>query len=507
MTTGLEQKTGVVLMKGEGLSKSFPGVRALHEFSIELRQGEVLALVGENGAGKSTLCNIVGGVFAPDSGTIAFAGNPVKIRSPQQAQEMGIAYVHQENSLLPHLTVAENIMLGHEPNRRGVLDQRGIVDAAARVLSGIYPSIDVQSMAFTLSPAETQMVEIAKALSRKPKVLILDEPTSSLSSIEVDHLMALLSTFTDEGIAVVFISHRLDEVFRAADRIMVMKDGELVGVKDVDDITRDQLITMMVGREMTHTFPPRLAEAPGEVALKLAGATVPGKVFGVDLQIRAKEIVGLGGLEGQGQRELVRALFGVERFTSGRMSVLGREGFPKSPSDAIKSRLAFISDDRKVDGLALPLSVSQNMILADLKRFTRFGLIDLGKERTEVGSFIVNLGIKTPTQSQKAKNLSGGNQQKVIFGKWLMTGPKVFVLHEPTRGIDVQTKMDIYRLLRDLANAGAAVLVLTSDMLELIGLSDRIYIMYEGKMVGSMPGAEASEEKLMLLSSGGGEVA
>lgn len=504
MTTGSLTEKGAVVLKAEGLCKSFPGVRALHNLSIDLRQGEVLALVGENGAGKSTLCNILGGVFTPDSGTVSFGDQVIKVRSPQQAQEMGIACVHQENSLIPYLSIAENIVLGHEPGRNGILDQRAMVTAAARVLSGIYPGIDVNSMAYSLSPAEVQMVEIAKALSRDPKILILDEPTSSLSSTEVDHLMSLLDDFANKGIAIIFISHRLDEVFRAADRIMVMKDGELVGIKDAQDMTRDQLITMMVGREMTHTFPPRPEGPSGEVALEISDATVPGRVFGVDLQLRCGEIVGLGGLEGQGQRQLVRAIFGVEHFTSGKMKVFGREGFPKSPSDAIKSRIAFISDDRKADGLALPLSVSQNMVLADLKKFSRYGIVDLGKERAEVGRLIDDLGIKTPSQAQKTQNLSGGNQQKVIFGKWLMTGPKVFVLHEPTRGIDVQTKMDIYRLLRDLANAGAAVLMLTSDMLELIGLSDHIYIMYEGRMVGSMPGAEATEEKLMLLSSGGG---
>ncbi len=493
-----------VIFRAEGLSKSFPGVRALRNLNVELRQGEVLALVGENGAGKSTFCNILGGVFDPDSGSMVLGGSTVRIRNPQHAQQLGIAYAHQENSLIPYLSVAENILLGHEPHRRGILDQRKIASEAAQVLSPIYKGIHVNSMAFTLSPAEIQMVEIAKALSRRPKILILDEPTSSLSSTEVDHLLSLVRDLKEKGIGIIFISHRLDEVFRVADRIMVMKDGESVGVVDAEDVTRDQLITMMVGRETTHTYPPRLAESPGDVALELSGATIPGKVFDIDLKVSDGEIVGLGGLEGQGQRELVRAIFGAERFTSGTMKVRGREGFPRSPADAIKSGIAFISDDRKADGLALPMSVAQNMSLAALGRFTRYGFINARRERAAVGHFIARLGIRTPSQSQKVKNLSGGNQQKVIFGKWLLTEPRVFVLHEPTRGIDVQTKMDIYVLLRELANAGAAVLVLTSDMLELIGLSDRIYIMYEGRMAGSMLGAEATEESLMLLSSGGG---
>ncbi len=502
--TALAQKGRGVLFQAKGLSKSFPGVRALHNLDVKLQEGEVLALVGENGAGKSTLCNILGGVFQSDGGTMYLEGNPVEFGSPQEAQESGIAYAHQENSLIPYLTVAENILLGHEPHLGFLLNQRKIVLEAARVLAPIYSGIDANSMAFTLSPAEIQMVEIAKALSRDPKILILDEPTSSLSSTEVDHLLALVRDLKKEGIGIVFISHRLDEVFRIADRIMVMKDGESVGTKDVGDVTREQLVTMMVGREISHAYPPRHTGEPGDSALELSGVSVPGKVFDVDLLVRSGEIVGLGGLEGQGQRELVRAIFGAEKFVSGTMKVRGREGFPRSPSDAIKTGIAFVSDDRKQDGLALPLSVAHNMILASLQAFTKAGFIDTRKERASVGRLVQRLGIRTPSQSQKIKNLSGGNQQKVVFGKWLLTEPKVFVLHEPTRGIDVQTKMDIYRLLRELANAGAAVLVLTGDMLELIGLSDRIYIMYEGRMVGSLPGAEATEEKLMLLSSGGG---
>lgn len=507
MSGGVVNDDCAVVLKVEGLSKSFPGVRALHDLSMELRRGEILALVGENGAGKSTFCNILGGVFEEDKGSLVIDGSAVKIRDPQHAQELGIAYVHQETSLIPYLSVAENILLGHEPSRVGVLDQRKIASEAARILSRIYEGIDVNSMTFTLSPAEVQMVEIAKALSRQPKVLILDEPTSSLSTTEVDRLLSLVKDLAKKGIGIIFISHRLDEVFSVADRILVLKDGESVGTRNARDITRDQLITMMVGREMTHAYPPRLAGPPGEVALELSGVTVPGKVFDVDLEVRSGEIVGLGGLEGQGQRVLVRAIFGAERFSSGKMRVYGREGFPRSPSDAIKAGIAFISDDRKADGLALPLSVSQNMILAALGRFTRYGFVNSALERAEVGRLIERLGIKTPSQSQKVRNLSGGNQQKVIFGKWLLTEPRVFVLHEPTRGIDVQTKMDIYVLLRELANAGAAILVLTSDMLELIGLSDRIYVMYEGRIVGSVPGPEATEERLMLLSSGGGEEA
>ena len=495
---------GEIVLETRQLVKSFPGVKALKGVNIACRSGEVLALVGENGAGKSTLCNIIGGVLQPDSGQILWGGTVVRIRDPQHARKLGIAFVHQEESLLPFLTVGENIFLGHEDAKVGVIDVRGIHERARELLSQIAEDIDPYSMVFRLSPAQKQMVEIAKSWSYQPRLLILDEPTSSLSSAKVGHLMEMLRVFKARGIAIIFISHRLDEVFMVADRITVMKDGEVVGTRLAADITRDELIRMMVGREMTATFPPRRERPCGEPVLELRGASIEGVVRGVDLTVHAGEIVGLGGLEGQGQRELVRAIFGDLRLTAGDMRVMGERCFPRSPSEAIAMGIAFVSDDRKQDGLVLPLSVSHNMTLVDLDEFNRFGIMDLNKERIQVERYVRQLAIRIASLSQQVRTLSGGNQQKVVFGKWLMRNAKVLVLHEPTRGIDVQTKMDIYRLLRELAEKGAGILMLTSDMLELIGLCDRIYVMYEGRMAGEIPGSEATEERLMFLSSGGG---
>jgi len=493
--------SGEILLEGKGLSKQFPGVRALHKVDVQCRRGRVLALVGENGAGKSTLCNLLGGILQPDGGQILVEGRPVRIRSPQHARSLGIGFVHQELSLFPQLTVGENIMLGHEPRRRGLISQKELHARAAEILRQISSEIDVDEMTYRLPPARLQMVEIAKAWSRHPSVLILDEPTSSLSSAEVEMLFGMLSRFKEAGTSIIFISHRLDEVFRVADDIMVMKDGEVVAVRPAGELTRDDLIRLMVGRQMTQAFPPRPDREPGQPLLDLRNISVRGRVFGVDMVVRAGEIVGLGGLDGQGQRELVRAVFGLVPFT-GEMEVLGKRVHPRSPAEAIRAGIAFIPDDRKGEGLVLPLSVAHNMVLSILGSITRLGIVNRREEEERVERYRKALGVNAPSMDARVRTLSGGNQQKVVFAKWLMTEPRVLVMHEPTRGIDVETKMQIYELVRDLANKGHAVLLLSSDMLELLGLCDRIYVMYEGRLAGELPGAEATEEKLMALSSG-----
>jgi ABC-type sugar transport system ATPase subunit len=498
-----EDNGNEILLAGKGLSKAFPGVKALSSVNITCRKGRVLALVGENGAGKSTLCNILGGVFQPDSGQVLIEGKPVVIRDPYHAQNLGIAFVHQENSLLPYLTVGENILLGHEPGTYGFLDNRRLAAAAAAILREINVGLSVDAMVFSLSPAQMQMVEIAKAWSHQPKLLILDEPTSSLSSAEVAHLMQMLTRFREKGTSIIFISHRLDEIFQIADDAMVLKDGQTVGSRPVAEIDKDELIRMMVGREMTQAFPARPATCAAQPLLELKGVTLPGRADKIDITVNAGQIVGIGGLEGQGQRELIRGLFGITGLEDGEIIVNGRTTTPKSPSHAIALGLAYVSDDRKMDGLVLPLSVKENMTLARLQQFSKYHLLDNAKETSVVERFVRQLSIKVSSINQKIRTLSGGNQQKVILGKWLLTEPKVFLLHEPTRGIDMETKMDIYRLLRELANQGAGVLLLTGDMLELIGLADLIYVMYEGRIVGNVNGPEATEEHLMYLSSGG----
>ncbi len=491
-----------VILVGEGLTKRYPGVTALDDVPIECRAGEVLALVGENGAGKSTLVAVLTGVTGPDAGSLRRQGRALLLRDPLHARSEGICAVYQELSLLPALTVGENVLLGREPrNRLGLLDDRRLHAEANELLGRLGSDIDPYRLVGSLLPARRQLVEIAKALASEPKLLILDEPTSSLSKEEAARLLALVADLRRQRLSILFISHRLDEVLEVADRIMVLKDGRHVATEDRARLTRDDVVSLMVGREMDQVFPERAA-ATGPAALELRGATVRGRFTDVDLVVHAGEIVGLGGLEGQGQRSLVRALFGVMPLDEGTLSVRGRPVRLGKPADAVARGLAFIPDDRKQEGLVLPLGVDRNIVLAALRHISRGGLLRTAAEASVVAERIAQLGIRTPTPSQSVAQLSGGNQQKVVLAKWLETEAEVLILHDPTRGIDVETKMEIYALLRRLASQGKAVLILTGDMLELIGLSDRIYVMYEGRITGEIAGAEASEERLMRLSSG-----
>jgi len=491
-----------VILVGAALTKHYPGVTALSRVPIECRANEVLALVGENGAGKSTLVGILTGVIRPDTGSLQLQGQALSLGSPHHARREGICAVYQELSLLPALTVGENIYLGREPRTRfGFIDGKRLHATAAEVLERLGTKLDPYRLVESLSPAERQLVEIAKALATEPKLLILDEPTSSLSNEEAGRLLTLVEELKNQGLSILFISHRLDEVLRISDRIMVLKDGEHVATEDRAELTRDALVSLMVGRQMDQVFPER-ATTVGEPLLELEGASSRGQFIGVDLVVRAGEIIGLGGLEGQGQRGLVRALFGVLPFDEGELRIHGKPARLGKPANAIARGLAFIPDDRKLEGLVLPLGVDRNLVLAALKHISRGGLLKLSKEATVVAGRIAQLAIKTPTPSQPVSQLSGGNQQKVVLAKWLETNPDVLILHEPTRGIDVETKMEIYALLRELAAEGKGVLILTGDMLELIGLTDRIYVMYEGRITGEIRGAEASEERLMQLSSG-----
>jgi ABC-type sugar transport system ATPase subunit len=492
----------VAVVEGVELVRTFPGVRAMNGVNISCSPGRILALVGENGAGKTTLCNVLGGVIRPESGQIFVSGSAVSVRNPKHARLLGIGFVHQETTLLPQLTVGENIMLDREPTRFGLIRQRRLHAQAERVLRQITDQIDVDEMTYRLPPSSLQMVEIAKACSCEPRLLILDEPTSSLSTMEAERLFAMLRALRAHETSVLFISHRLDEVFAVADDVMVMKDGEVVAMRAAGELSRDEVIGLMVGRKMTQAFPPRGPATPGPAALELRGIDIRGRVRDVSLSIGPGEIVGLGGLNGQGQRDLVRALFGMVPIDRGEIRVADHPQKLRSPAEAMAAGIAFVSDDRKGEGLVPAMSVGDNIALSSLAEISRLGIIDRNHERTRVEQFVTSLDIHVTSLDQKVRTLSGGNQQKVVFAKWLMTEPRVLVLDEPTRGIDVETKVQIYALLRRLADQGHAVLLLSSDMLELIGCSDRIYVMYEGRLVGSVPGAEATEERLMQLSSG-----
>jgi ribose transport system ATP-binding protein len=497
----MDQENRIVL-EGKHLSKQFYGNTVLQDVSIRCRRNNVLALVGENGAGKTTLMNIISGGLQPDGGTIILDGKTTVLKNSHVARSLGISFVHQELSLFEALTVGENIMLGFEPVKCGMIDEKALHQKAGEILAVLDYDIDVSRMVEDLSPAEKQIVEIAKAWVTRPRILILDEPTSSLNRAESDKLFRFVRHVRDTGGSVILITHRMDEIFGVCDEANVLRDGIMTAREPVKNLTRDMLIGKMVGREVTNAFPPRCGVLSSEAALELKDAGIENLLHHINLKIPAGSVAGIGGLEGQGQRHLVRALFGILPFTSGEYAVKGRRVRIKNPAQAMRFGLGFVPDDRKADGLALPLSVQENMTLLVLRRLSRIGMVSEKQARQTAGAVSGKLNIKFDSFHEPVLNLSGGNQQKVVFSKWIQADPEILLLHEPTRGVDVQSKLEIYTLIRNLTGRGISVLLVSSDMLELIGMSDTIYVMYEGRIVGSLAGNDATEEKLMTLSSG-----
>ena len=493
-----------VILEGKKLSKQFYGNTVLKEVDISCKAGTILALAGENGAGKSTLMNIICGNLQPDQGSIYYGGQKVNRLTPQKAKEFKIAFVHQELSLFPELSIGENVMLGQEPSGLfGLMNHRRLHERAAALMREIQYEIDVTKLVRELTLAEKQMVEIAKAWINHPKIMVLDEPTSSLSKAEVKHLFKMMQRLKEDGTSIVFISHRMDEIFQICDEAVVLKDGQLMKTEKTCQLTRDDLIKSMVGREITQTFPPRQSlGGPSRMILELENVSLDQKLHDIHLQIPAGQIIGIGGLEGQGQRELARGLFGIQPFSGGKIKLNGAAVTIRSPFEAIELGIGFIPDDRKLEGLILPLSIRENISLLTLGKISRRKMIQKEKEAAEIGQSMQRLAIKAASAEQEVHCLSGGNQQKVVFSKWLKMQPRLLILHEPTRGVDIQSKIEIYQLLRDLTRQGVSVLLISSDMLELIGLSDRIYVLYEGGITGGIDGAAASEEIIMTLSSG-----
>lgn len=489
-------------LKMSGITKQFPGVRALDGVDFMLRQGEVHAIVGENGAGKSTLMNMLGGTLTPDSGSIELDGRAVTIAGPGESLRLGIGFVHQESNLLGNLTVLENVFLAREIRKGGCLDRRAMRREILGVNERLGYRLDPDAVVGALPLAEQQCVEITRALLARPRILILDEPTAALDDSEVARLFGIVRKLRDEGVAVIYISHRLDEIFQLADRITVLKDGKLVGVREVEDITKDEVISMMVGRVLEDIYPRRDDIAPGETLLEVENLTVPGSVKGVSFQVKAGEIVGLGGLEGQGQRDAVRAIFGDVPFTEGRITANGLMLKSRGIRGRIRRGVAYVTHDRRGEGLILHESVRRNSALASLYRRSRAGFVKAGQERAAVEENVEKMQIKVSSIDQKASTLSGGNQQKVMLARWLMTQPRVLMIDEPTKGVDVGARMSVYRIIDQLTREGIAILMLTSDMMELIGLSDRVLVFYEGRITGELKRGEATEEKIMLAASG-----
>ena len=484
-----------MILEAREIVKTFPGVRALDRVSFDLRKGEVHALVGENGAGKSTLMHVLGGVYQPDSGRVLLDGHEVSFADPHSASLHGISVVFQELSLSDNLSIAENVFANRQPTRSAGLIDWGELHARTRdVLSLFDWDADPSTPLGELSAPKKQVVEILKALSRDPSVLILDEPTSSLTAHETEMLFRNIRRLREGGLSVIYISHHLSEVFELADRVTVLRDGKLVETCDIGDVTEDDLVRKMVGRELTDMYGRRTTPV-GDERFRVAGMT--------DLSVRSGEIVGIAGLAGAGRTELARAIIGCDGLYDGQVFLDGKQITIRSPEDAIANRIAYLSEDRKADGLFLDMAIRENCAAPRLREFAgRFGFMDDGAITERAEEYRREFGIATPDAWQKVGLLSGGNQQKVLLAMWIGIRPLVLIADEPTRGVDVGARSEIYRLLRGLAADGVAIILISSDLLEVVGLSDRVLVMRTGSIVAEFPREEATEEKIIACASG-----
>jgi len=479
------------------ISKSFSGVEVLHEVSFALRPGEVHALLGENGAGKSTLVKIVTGVHQPDKGEIFLNGEPVHFGDARESRQAGIAAIYQELSLFPDLDVAENIFAGRQPVTPGGRVNWGQLYAeAGKLLESLGVKLDLKQKARTLSIAQQQMVEIARAFSIHARILIMDEPTSSLTLHEVDELFGLVRRLRAEGTAIIFISHRLEEILALADRVTVLRDGSYVATHPTKEVTRYGLIRLMVGRTITDLFPKQDVTA-GEVVLKAENLTRPGSFYKVSFELRRGEILGLAGLVGSGRTNVARAIFGVEPPTAGRIQVEGREVKITSPQYAIELGLAYVPEDRQLHGLIPAMPLTSNISLPMLPHYAQMGWLRDTRERKSAYDAARQMEVRANNMWQLARELSGGNQQKVVLAKWLSTQPRILILDEPTRGIDVGTKAAVHALMSKLAAEGMAILMISSELPEILGMSDRVIVMREGRVTGTFSRAEATQEKII----------
>jgi ribose transport system ATP-binding protein len=491
------------LVSMEGIDKSFPGVRALKRARFELRAGEVHALMGENGAGKSTLMKILAGIYRPDAGEIRIDGAPVEVPSPRAAQELGIGIIHQELSLMPHLNAAQNILIGREPRRAGglLLDEAALNREAGKVLRGMGLDLDPRAPIEGMTIARQQMVEIAKALSNRSRVLIMDEPTAALTDAEIADLFAIIRQMRSEGAGIVYISHKMDELKEIADRVTVMRDGEYVGTVPAADTPVATVIAMMVGRTLSHepARAPDLSEAP--VALEVRSLTRGREIRDVSFSVRKGEILGFAGLMGAGRTEVARAIFGADPVDAGDIFVHGRTAIIRHPQDAVAAGIGYLSEDRKHFGLATGMDVRNNIALASLSRFASgIGWLDDAAIAETARTYVGKLAIRTPSERQEVRLLSGGNQQKVVVAKWLLRDCDILIFDEPTRGIDIGAKSEIYKLLNTLAAQGRAIIVISSELPEILHLSHRIAVMCEGRLTGFLPGG-ASQEDIMHLAT------
>jgi len=496
-------RMGDEVLRAERISKRFPGVLALDGVDLDLRRGEVHAVCGENGAGKSTLMKVITGLYQHDEGTITYKGLERRFASIQDAEEVGIAMIHQELNLIPHLDVAENIFLAREPKKGPFVDKERMNREAREYLRRLHVDIAPTVQVRALTVAQQQMVEIAKALSLNAEVLIMDEPTSSLTDSEIESLFSIIHELKAAGVSILYISHRLDEMRHIVDRVTVLRDGRYISTKNFADTTVDGIVAEMVGRSLDNVFPPRTSVPTEEVIFEVSGMTRAGAFNNVSFTLRRGEILGFAGLMGAGRTETARAIFGADPKDAGTVRLAGREISIHTPVDAIREGIAYLSEDRKRYGLAVTMKVKDNVTMANMAAVSdKFGFINNKAESDAAEKYVKALSIKTPSVHQIAKYLSGGNQQKVVIGKWLFRESRVLFFDEPTRGIDVGAKFAIYELLDELAGQGIGVIFISSELPEILGVTDRVVVFHEGEVTGVLNTRETNQEEIMAYASG-----
>lgn len=492
------------LVQMRGISKAFSGNRVLENVEFEILPGEVHALMGENGAGKSTLMKILTGIYERDAGTVLVRGKEVQFKNTKEAEHTGIAVIHQELNIIPYLSVTENMFLGKELTigKTGIIKYKEMKTKTREYLNRLGIDIDPDVEAGTLSVGQQQMIEIARAVAANTEVLIMDEPTAALTDREIHALFQVINSLREQGVGIVYISHRMDEIFEICDRISVLRDGQFIGTKAIPETNFDEIVKMMVGRQLGERFPERVSEL-GSTRLQVENLSSKGSFEGISFSVKQGEILGVAGLMGAGRTEIMEAIFGYRSISSGKVFIDGKETNIKSPYEAIQHGIGFITEDRKNEGLVLGLSVRENFTLTNFSSVSNKGVISDKKEEEFVEDLIQKLHVKTASQHLSVKSLSGGNQQKIVIGKWLGIQPKILILDEPTRGVDVGAKKEIYQLMNELTKQGVAIIMVSSELPEILGMSDRVLVIHEGKVSATLSRNEADQEKIMQAATGG----
>jgi len=493
-----------LLLEMSNIEKSFQGVKALKGVSLQVRRGTVHALMGENGAGKSTLMKILSGIYQPDAGKIKLNGTEIQIKDPKDAIDKGISMIHQELTPLMEMTIGENIFLGREPvfPFTRFVNYKKMYQDTERLLQSLNLNLNPRKKMKELSVAEMQMVEIIKAISYDSQIIIMDEPTSAITDREADKLFEVIFRLKAEQKGIIYISHKMDEIFRVSDDITVYRDGTHIGSAPARELDKDKLITMMVGKELSEVFPQKKEPEQSEVVLSVRGLKQKGRLHDISFDLKKGEVLGISGLMGSGRSETVEAIFGMSAIDEGEIFVEGKKVKIGSPIDAIKLGMAFVTEDRKQQGLFLNRSVKENISISSLDQRCKLGFIEKSKETSDVSAIIQSLKIKVHSENQVVETLSGGNQQKTVLGKWLLTQPKILIVDEPTRGIDIGAKSEIYKLMNELSKQGISIIMISSEMPEILGMSDRILVFREGKIAGELSRAEATQEKILALAIG-----